>query len=234
MEKRDIIQKGLKISPEYLMIGTDNPSISEQKIEDILTEYRKLIGRPVGRNRLVESLAEGYAMIVRQNRIQVEVSQDKKLPENKELIQQVSKVQNLLFEEFEYTISAGQFGEFDMMRSRSSENKEQQRETGRKERKDVKQTVDENVKKLIEYDIIWKREYENSIRLEVVECCRKVKIKYWDNSPEKEEIIQKTLENSKQQRDLIEENYERLWMDIEEVLFMNKLNQISELSMSEE
>ena len=234
LEKRDIIQKGLKISPEYLMIGTDNPSISEQKIEDILTEYRKLIGRPVGRNRLVESLAEGYAMIVRQNRIQVEVSQDKKLPENKELIQQVSKVQNLLFEEFEYTISAGQFGEFDMMRSRSSENKEQQRETGRKERKDVKQTVDENVKKLIEYDIIWKREYENSIRLAVVECCRKVKIKYWDNSPEKEEIIQKTLENSKQQRDLIEENYERLWMDIEEVLFMNKLNQISELSMSEE
>ena len=68
----------------------------------------------------------------------------------------------------------------------------------------------------------------------MVECCRKVKIKYWDNSPEKEEIIQKTLENSKQQRDLIEENYERLWMDIEEVLFMNKLNQISELSMSEE
>lgn len=57
---------------------------------------------------------------------------------------------------------------------------------------------------------------------------------YEKNSPEKEEIIQKTLENSKQQRDLIEENYERLWMDIEEVLFMNKLNQISELSMSEE
>lgn len=72
--------------------------------------------------------------------------------------------------------------------------------------------------RLIQYVLLWNRNYDKELEQRVKECVENTRKDYWDGTKEKELLIDWNVRYSSYGRDIISEMYERLWQDIEDTM----------------